>query len=74
MEKIIEQVITKRTYTRQVRQLEHTCPICRAHFWGGPLARYCGESCRNRASYVKHAEQRKAERRQRYQRRKEAFD
>jgi hypothetical protein len=72
MEKMVEHVVRRGAYTRHVRLREYTCPICTHRFWAGPLARYCSKSCRNRASYIAHAEQRKTEQRARYQQRKQA--
>lgn len=66
MEHTITQRITTSAYTRTVRRIEHRCPICQERFIGGPLAKYCSVSCRNRANYTKAAEKWRKKRRQRY--------
>jgi hypothetical protein len=57
------------TVTRKIKLLEKTCPVCGKIFWGPKLRVYCtgrGGVCANRANYLKHAEERRTERREVY--------
>jgi len=47
---------------------DKTCPICERSFEGLRRQRYCSVNCANRASYARHAEKRRAEKREQYQR------
>ncbi len=42
------------------------CPICGTEFEGLKRTVYCCTSCANKASYRRHAEERRADRRERY--------
>lgn len=59
------------TVTRHLRLEEKVCPMCGKTFWGPKVRVYCtgrGGACANRANYLKHAEQRRAERKESYRR------
>lgn len=47
-----------------------TCAQCGKVFEGTTRARYCSANCRVKANYLAHADERKADRRARYQRTK----
>lgn len=58
------------TVTRRVKLLEKVCPACGTTFWGPKVRVYCtgrGGTCANRANYLKHAEQRRRHRVEKYQ-------
>ena len=44
------------------------CPVCGRNFEGLKRQRYCSINCANRASYARHAEKRRAEKREKYRR------
>lgn len=48
-----------------------TCPQCGKKFEGVETRLYCSASCRRKASYIRHAEEYRQERRERYRRQKE---
>jgi hypothetical protein len=50
---------------------EKGCPTCGKTFAGLRRAIYCSLNCRNRASYHRHLERRRTDRRARYAREKE---
>ena len=56
--------------TRREPLVDKVCPVCGAAFVGLSRQRYCGPTCLARAAYLRHAEARRAARRQRYQHRK----
>jgi hypothetical protein len=58
------------TVTRRVRLVEHQCPACGRTFKGGRLMVYCSNACAQRAAYHRHAETRRAKRRERYRQQK----
>jgi hypothetical protein len=63
------------TVTRRVKLLEKVCPNCGKTFWGPKVRIYCtgrGGACANRASYLKHAEQRRQQRMEKYYAEKKA--
>ena len=62
------------TVTRHLKLIEKVCPACGKTFWGPKVRVYCsgrGGACANRANYLKHAEKRRAERRESYHQQKE---
>ncbi len=67
MEKKRERVIV-----RHDTLLEKACPVCGKSFEGLGMQNYCSVSCRNKASYQRHAGRRRAARRSRYVRQKES--
>jgi hypothetical protein len=48
----------------QRRTIAHTCVVCGTPFSGKAHARYCSPACRTRADYARHADQRRASKRQ----------
>jgi hypothetical protein len=63
-ERAVEQHVTRTAFTRTVTQVEQTCPICKEKFWGARIRTYCSKACKNKADYERHAEQRRADRRE----------
>ncbi len=53
------------TVVRREALLDKHCPVCGEAFVGLSRQRYCGQPCASRAAYLRHAEVRKAARRQR---------
>ena len=51
--------------------VEKTCPVCRRVFKGLSRQRYCSRSCQKRADYQRHADRRREDARERYQRDKQ---
>ena len=49
---------------------DRVCSVCGRAFVGIGRCRYCSLNCANRASYWRHAEKRRAEKREFYRRRK----
>jgi hypothetical protein len=49
-----------------------TCVVCGNEVIGTSRRRYCSTPCTNRANYQRHAEERRAKQRERYQRQKAA--
>ena len=63
--RLVEIAITKRiTLEKKV------CPQCGKGFEGAKVARFCSKACANKASYRRHAEAIRKERRERYHSRK----
>jgi hypothetical protein len=56
---------------RHLRLTERRCAVCGTAFLGWGRGRFCSDRCRQRSSYAKHAEARRAKRRARYQRQKQ---
>jgi hypothetical protein len=56
---------------RRLRYTERSCAVCGGAFVGWGRARFCSEPCRSKWDYEKHAEQRRASRRERYSRQKQ---
>jgi len=52
---------------RKVIETERVCPICQAKFWGTGRAIYNSPECKRKADYDRHAEARRAHRREMYQ-------
>ena len=50
---------------------ERVCVVCGTTSVGTARRRYCSAACRLKADYARHAEQRKAARRERYRRERE---
>ncbi len=59
------------TVERRLQLTERTCAVCGRTFEGWGRARFCSRTCQNRWDYAQHAEQRRAERRERCRRQKE---
>ena len=51
---------------RKVRAETKTCPACKKKFTAQLVQRYCSPQCRKRDNYARHAEEYRAERRERY--------
>jgi hypothetical protein len=45
------------------RRIAHVCPVCGKTFTGTVRARYCSDACSQRATYARHAEERRAQKR-----------
>jgi hypothetical protein len=58
--------IVKVVTERHIPLTEKTCPVCEKRFMGAKLAKFCSQACKLKASYQRHAEARRAERRERY--------
>jgi tRNA(Ile2) C34 agmatinyltransferase TiaS len=56
-----------REIVRREPLLPKVCPVCGQTFEGLGRRRYCGRACAQHAAYERHAEVRKAARRERYQ-------
>ena len=57
------------TFTRKIRQVEKTCPVCGKTFWGWTNQTYCDDPplvCKNKAAYLRNAEKRREEQREKY--------
>jgi tRNA(Ile2) C34 agmatinyltransferase TiaS len=52
---------------RKIPQMRKTCPVCGKNFVGASLAKYDSRQCKQKASYDRHAEARRAHRRETYQ-------
>ena len=52
---------------RKVVETERVCPICQKKFWGTGRAVYDSLECKRKADYGRHAEARRAHRREKYQ-------
>lgn len=55
---------------RRFALTEKECPVCGKTFKGTKKARYCSSSCRNRAHYLRHAEQYRQNRKEIYRKQK----
>jgi hypothetical protein len=55
---------------RHERLVDKTCPVCGTPFQGLGRRRYCKRTCADRAFYQRHAERRRATRRERYRQKK----
>jgi hypothetical protein len=60
--------IRETTVTRREPLHRKVCPVCGTQFVGIGRRRYCATSCVQRASYARHADDRRRERRERYRR------
>ena len=58
------------TVVRRLVVEQKTCPTCGKTFIGPKVKKFCGRACLNKASYEKHAEERKATRRESYRQQK----
>ena len=56
----------ERVIVRREPLMDKTCLVCRRPFAGLARQLYCSVRCTNRASYQRHADKRRAERRERY--------
>jgi tRNA(Ile2) C34 agmatinyltransferase TiaS len=61
-----------RVVERKVIETERVCPVCQVKFWGVGRAVYHAPECRRKADYDRHAEARRATRRETYQTAKKA--
>jgi len=59
-----------RVVERRLRLTPRTCAMCGQSFLGWGRARFCGPACRRGWDYRRHAEKRRATRRERYRRQK----
>jgi tRNA(Ile2) C34 agmatinyltransferase TiaS len=55
------------TITRQVTLEEKVCPQCGKKFFGRKNQKFCSRACVQKDSYDRHAEARRATRREKYQ-------
>ena len=53
---------------RRESLVDKVCPVCVREFRAVNRKRYCSATCLNRAAYLRHAEQRRANRREAYRR------
>jgi hypothetical protein len=58
----------ERVIVRREPVEDKACPVCERSFEGLRRQRYCSVNCANRASYARHAEQRRATKREQYHR------
>jgi hypothetical protein len=67
-----EQPLTERivTVTRRLPLTTKVCPVCGQTFTGPRWRRYDARACARRADYARHADRRRAARREKYQREK----
>jgi hypothetical protein len=52
---------------RKIPLIPKTCPVCGKTFVGAKLAKYDSLQCKQKASYERHVEARRATRREKYQ-------
>ncbi len=63
-ERIVAQIRERRiTYIRHEPLEEKTCPVCDSSFVGIGRKTFCSVRCANKASYRRHAERRREEKR-----------
>jgi hypothetical protein len=58
----------ERVIVRREPVEDKTCQVCERTFEGLRRQSYCSINCANRASYARHAEKRRAEKREEYRR------
>jgi hypothetical protein len=63
--------VQERLIVRREPLIGKVCPVCGTEFLGLARQRYCRPSCLQRASYLRHAQSRRAARRARYWRQKQ---
>jgi hypothetical protein len=71
-ERVVEQHVRRTSFTRSVKQVEQTCPVCKREFWGARTRKYCSQPCRQKANYERHAQEYRRERVERYRAGREA--
>ena len=59
------------TVERRLKLTPRTCAVCGREFPGWGRQRFCGKPCQRKADYQRHADQRRANRREVYKRQKE---
>jgi hypothetical protein len=59
---------------RREALVDKACPICGQVFRAVSRRRYCSATCLNRAAYLRHAEVRRANRRETYRRQQEQVE
>ena len=59
--------------TRRLRYTERSCAVCGTAFLGWGRARFCSDPCRQRSTYLAHAEDRRAKQRARYHGKKQSY-
>ncbi len=59
------------TVTKRITLEKKVCPQCGKEFEGAKVARFCSKTCANKASYRRHAEAIRKDRRERYRSQKE---
>lgn len=57
---------------RRIPLLPKICPVCGKRFMGAKLAKYDSRQCKLKASYQRHAEERRKHRMERYRAEKKA--
>ena len=62
------------TVTRRLKLTPRTCAVCGREFPGWGRQRFCGKPCQRKWDYKQHAEGRRANRREYYQRHKDRQD
>jgi hypothetical protein len=70
MERIVPSAIA-RLVAAQRRIEQRTCAVCGTEVPGTVRRRYCSNSCVQKAAYARHAQKRRAARRERYRRQRE---
>lgn len=69
-ERVIQQKISPRSYTRRLRVEDKICPQYGDKFEGVKKQVFCSAACRSRADYQKHADSRREARMKRYRQEK----
>ena len=69
-ERIVEQTIERASFTRKLTLVEKPCVQCGKIFEGAKVAKYCSRECQNKAYYERSADERRAKRREAYQKKK----
>ena len=60
------------SFVRRMQLVDKACVVCGRTFSGTKKSTYCSQVCKNRANYLKHAGQRRADRREKYHAEKKA--
>ena len=71
-ERVIDQTIERKTYTRRLRVEEKQCPVCGKTFEGVKTRQFCSSACKAKARYQRHAETYRAKRMEKYRQQKQA--
>ncbi len=65
-----DQVVKLITVQRRLKLTPRTCAVCGQAFPGWGRQRFCGKPCQRKWDYLRHAEARRANRRESYRRQK----
>jgi len=60
------------SFVRRLPLIEKQCATCGRTFTGTKKSAYCSQACKSRANYLKHAEQRRQHRVEKYRAEKKA--